>query len=161
MTDNLNYHLASCRCGFVRLKANGQPLTTGACHCEGCRRMSAGPYSLGAIYADEAVTIVSGKTSPIGADPYAGHQGCPHCASWVISRPPVLVDMVVVRSALFEDAAAFAPFVETFTSEKLPFVSLIAPHRFERFPNPSEFPTLMSEYAKWVHAVPSARPPVD
>jgi hypothetical protein len=116
--------------------------------------MTGGPYSLGALYHSDAVAIVEGETSPIGADPQAGHQGCPRCASWVLTRPPGLGDITVVRSTLFENAAVFAPFVESFTSEKLPFVSLVAPNHFERFPDPSEFPALMAAYAQWEHAVP-------
>ncbi|ALN72256.1 GFA family protein [Aureimonas sp. AU20] len=147
-------HLAACRCGFVRLRARGRPLATGACHCEGCRRMTGGPYSLGAIYPSVAIAMEAGETRSIGADPKAGHEGCPRCASWVLTRPPGLGDIVVVRSSLFADAALFAPFVESFTSEKLPFVGPVAPHRFERFPDPDEFPRLIGAYAEWEHAVP-------
>lgn len=115
--------------------------------------MTGGPYSLGAIYASDAVAFAAGETTPIGADPAAGHQGCPRCASWVITRPPGLGDITVVRSSLFEDADRFAPFVESFVSEKLPFVGPVAPHRFERFPDPDEFPRLVGAYAEWEHAV--------
>ena len=147
-------HTASCRCGFVRLSAQGRPLSTGACHCEGCRRMTGGPYSLGAIYPSAAVTIKAGEVASIGADAQAGHEGCPRCASWVLTRPPGLGDIVVIRSSLFEDAGVFAPFVESFTSERLPFVGPIAPSSYERFPDPTEFPALVSAYAEWDQAVP-------
>ncbi|SDO87814.1 GFA family protein [Aureimonas jatrophae] len=146
-------HLATCRCGSVRLRARGAPLATGACHCAGCRRMTGGPYSLGAIYPSGAIALDAGETRPIGARPEAGHQGCVACGSWVFTRPPGLGDIVVVRSSLFEDAAAFAPFVESFTSERLPFVAPVAPHRFERFPAPDDFPRLMDAYARWESAV--------
>jgi hypothetical protein len=154
MTTDMDVHLAACRCGFVRLQARGRPLATGACHCEGCRRMTGGPYSLGAIYPSAAVALEGKETIPVGADPAAGHRGCPRCASWILSSPPGVGDIVVVRSSLFEDAAAFAPFVESFTSEKLPFVGTVAPHGFERFPDPAEFPALVAAYARWEHAVP-------
>jgi hypothetical protein len=153
MTANADCHVAACRCGSVSVQATGRPLVTGACHCTGCRRMTAGPYSLGAIFPSNAIEVV-GATTPIGVDPGSGHQGCPLCASWVLSKPPGLGDIVVVRSSLFEDANAFAPFVESFTSEKLPFVGFVAPHSFERFPNPAEFPALIAAYAEWEHAVP-------
>ncbi|WP_152046831.1 GFA family protein [Aureimonas psammosilenae] len=152
MTAEPVHHFAACRCGFVRLDAAGAPLATGACHCRGCQRMTGGPYSLGAIYPSAAVSVEAGETGPIGADPAAGHQGCIRCASWVFTRPPGLGDIVVVRSSLFEDAAAFAPFVESFLSEKLPFVARVAPHGFDRFPEPKEFPHLIAAYADWEHA---------
>ncbi|MDP4026219.1 GFA family protein [Methylobacterium sp. NEAU 140] len=141
--------MATCRCGHVRLRASGRPLVTSACHCTGCRRMTGGPYSLGAIYAANAVVVEAGETRAIGADHGAGHQGCPRCASWVFSRPREVDDIVVVRSPLFEDAAAFPPFMETCTSDKLPFVDFTAPHRFARFPDPTEFPALIAAYAAW------------
>jgi hypothetical protein len=152
MPVNADHHVAVCRCGSVRLRAHGRPLVTGACHCTGCRRMSGGPYSLGAIYPSAAIEV-AGETMPIGAGEEAGHRGCSRCASWLFSRPPAFGDIVVVRSSLFEDAAAFAPFVESFTCEKLPFVDAVAPHSFERFPDPAAFPTLMASYAEWEHAV--------
>lgn len=153
MTTISNHHIASCRCGAVSLRAEGRPLSTGACHCTGCRRMTGGPYSLGAIYPSVSVTIEAGELSAIGADPHAGHQGCARCASWVLTRPPGLGDITVVRSALFEDADAFVPFVESFTSEKLSFVGPVAPNQFEFFPDASEFPALIAAYADWEHAV--------
>nr|WP_280891718.1 GFA family protein [Jiella mangrovi] len=135
------------------MRASGPRLATGACHCTGCRRMTGGPYSLGAIYASDAVDMEVGETVPIGADHNAGHQGCARCSSWVLTRPPGLGDIVVVRSSLFEDADRFTPFVESFVSEKLPFVEPVAPHRFEHFPDPDEFPRLIGAYAEWEHAV--------
>lgn len=90
----------------------------------------------------------------IGANRRAGHQGCVRCASWVFTQPPELGDTVVVRSSLFEDAASFAPFVESFTSEKLPFVGTVAPNSYAQFPDPAEFPALMTAYTEWEHAVP-------
>lgn len=116
--------------------------------------MTSGPYSLSAIYPSAAVAVTSGETHPVGADPQAGHLGCPRCASWVLTRPPGLGDITVVRSSLFEDADRFAPFMESFVSEKLPFVSSVAPNSFERFPDPSQFPALIEAYARWENATP-------
>lgn len=151
-SDTAADHLATCRCGAVHLRASGRPLVTGACHCEGCRRMTGGPYSLGAIYPSAAVAVEAGEPVAIGVDPSSGHKGCARCASWVMSQPLGLGDITVVRSSLFADADRFAPFVESFTSEQLPFAAPVAPHRFERFPDPADFPKLMAAYATWEHA---------
>lgn len=47
----------SCRCGQVRLKINAKPLLTMACHCTGCQRMTAGPYSLSAAIPSEGFEV--------------------------------------------------------------------------------------------------------
>jgi hypothetical protein len=49
---------------------------------------------------------------------------------------------------MFDDVAWFVPFIETCTSEKLPYATTPARHRFERFPAISEYAGLLAGYAK-------------
>ncbi len=53
---------------------------------------------------------------------------------------------VNVRPTMLEDLSWFVPFIETCTSEKLPWVTTPAVHSFEKFPPMTDFAGLIAEY---------------
>ena len=140
-------HQGACRCGQVRFRAVGEPLVTAACHCTGCQRMSGGAFSLSALYPEAAFEVTAGEPVIGGLHGATRHFFCPGCMSWLFSRPDGLQGLVNVRSSLFEDAGAFAPFIDTFTSEKLPWAESGAAQAFERFPPAERFPELLAGFA--------------
>ncbi len=138
-----------CRCGRVRFRASGRPLVTMACHCRGCQRMTAGPFSLSALFAEEAFEVTAGETVLGGLrTPDLQHNFCPSCLSWMFTRAPALGPMVNVRSPLFDDPEGLEPFIETQVAEKLAWATTPARHSFDRFPAPDDFPRLLAEYAQ-------------
>lgn len=139
-------HPAHCRCGATAFAVTGEPLVTLACHCTGCRRMTASAFSLTAIFPCDRFEVTKGAPVLGGLRDAVGHHHCPDCKSWLYTAPQGW-DFVNVRSTMFEPAAFTTPFVETFTSEKLPWVTTPAVHSFERFPDEAEFPRLMAAYA--------------
>lgn len=137
----------ACRCGKVRFEITAPEMITSACHCTGCQRMTASAFSLSVMVAADGFQVTAGE-SVGGGLPGGSHQFCPDCLSWLFTRlePGGLVN---VRATLLDDAAAFTPFMETFTDEKLPWVSTPAVRSFPRFPDPSEYQGLMKSYAAW------------
>jgi hypothetical protein len=67
--------------------------------------------------------------------------------SWLFTRPEGLDDFVNVRATMFDDASGFAPFIETYTCEALPWARIPAVHSFERFPPMEQYPDLVTEFA--------------
>ena len=53
-----------------------------------------------------------------------------------------------LRATLFDDARDYRPFIETYTSEKLPWAQVPAVRSFEKFPAPEEFPGLVRAFAE-------------
>jgi hypothetical protein len=49
-----------CFCGAVELKVSGKPAAMGYCHCESCRKWSAGPVNAFTLWAPDAVAITRG-----------------------------------------------------------------------------------------------------
>ncbi len=138
----------SCRCGRVRIRVTKAPLVATACHCHGCQRMSSSAFSLTAILPADGFEITAGE--PVigglhGAD--AQHYFCAHCMTWMFTRPTPMPQIVNVRPTMLDDATWFAPFVETFTKTKLPWVNTGATHSFEEFPPPEAYPALIQEFA--------------
>jgi hypothetical protein len=53
---------------------------------------------------------------------------------------------------MLDDLSGFSPFIETYTTEKLPWASTPAPHKFAKFPAMEEYKGLMEQYAHWTEA---------
>ncbi|SMC82529.1 GFA family protein [Rhizobium sp. RU36D] len=147
MNDVASIREGACRCGQLRLKAHGAPLITMACHCEGCRKMTASAFSLSALYPQDAVEV-SGLEPVIGGmHSELHHYFCPYCLSWVFTRAEMMGPFVNVRATMLDGADDLAPFIETCVAEKLSWVTTPAVHSFEVFPPMERFPELMAQYA--------------
>ena len=137
----------SCRCGQVQLKVRGRPVMTFACHCTGCQKMTASAFSLSSLYPEDAFEW-SGLEPVIGGlHGDLRHFFCPHCLSWMFTRFDAMGPFVNVRSTMLDEAHAFTPFIETCTSEKLPWAQTPARHSYPQFPPMEDFPKLMAEFA--------------
>ena len=125
--------LGACRCGRVRFEITKSPLITMACHCTGCQRMTASAFSLGVAVPEDGFRVNAGETAVGGLHGAIEHRFCAHCMSWLFSRMPG-AGFVNVRSALLDGEAWKAPFVETWTDERLPWARTTAKYSFPRFP---------------------------
>jgi hypothetical protein len=124
-----------CRCGQVRFRIDAAPLLTMACHCTGCQRMTGSAFSLSIAAPSAGFSVIAGE--PVigglhGAE--AKHMFCPYCMSWVFTRPLQADWIVNVRATMLDDASWFSPFIETYTSEKLPWATTPAVHSYAEFP---------------------------
>ena len=139
----------SCRCGQVHIRITKPPLMTAACHCRGCQKMSSSAFSLTVIVPADGLEVTKGEPVECGTHgPDQDHMACPHCMSWMFTRPAALDFMVNVRATLFDETGWYAPFVETQTAEKFLWAETGAPHGFDRFPGPEDMGPLIEAYAK-------------
>lgn len=138
-----------CRCGRVRIAITKPPLVTMACHCTGCQKMSASAFSLSAAIPAEGFEVTEGEPVIGGLHGEAHHFFCGYCMTWMFTRAEGLDWFVNVRPTMLEDPARFAPFIETWTREKLPFAETGAVHRYETLPALEDYEALMKAYAEW------------
>jgi hypothetical protein len=137
-----------CRCGQVKFEVNAGPLMTMACHCRGCQHMTSSAFSMTTLYPSSAFSVTQGEPVIGGLHGATRHFFCPHCMSWLFTRPEGMDQFVNVRSSLMDDAQSYSPFIETCTAEKMPWASTPAHHRFEQFPAPTDYAPLLAEFAK-------------
>ena len=137
-----------CRCGKVRFEVSGEPLLTMACHCTGCRRMTASAFSLSEGYPGGVFRVVSGETVLGGIHGPTRHYHCDHCKSWLYTEPDGVENFVNVRSTMFDDPRKAPPFVETYLSEALPWARTGAAHGYGEFPAMEEWPQLIQQFAR-------------
>ncbi|MER8744448.1 GFA family protein [Mesorhizobium sp. M1004] len=143
-----------CRCGRVRLKISAKPLLTMACHCIGCQRMSASAYSLSAAIPSDGFEIMQGEPVIGGLHGASRHYFCPHCMSWMFTRPEGLDWFVNLRPTMLDEPGWFTPFIETWTSEKLPWVTTPAVHSYEALPAFEEYEGLVAEFGETANLPP-------
>ena len=137
-----------CRCGALRVRVTRQPLCTSACHCTGCQRMSGSAFSTTAILPVEGFEVIRGTPVAGGLKgPSIHHHHCPGCLSWVFTTFTPARPFVNLRAVMLDDAAWFAPFIETCTAEKLPWAETGAAHSYEGFPPEEDFAALLADYA--------------
>ncbi|WP_273821033.1 GFA family protein [Pseudomonas asplenii] len=147
----------SCRCGQVTFEVRSQPVMTSACHCVGCQKMSGSAFSLTALFPAEAFSITQGSPMIGGMHGPTRHFFCPHCLSWLFTRPDGSDAFVGVRSSLLDKPERYAPYMETWTREKLPWTSTGAKVGYEAFPDPQDYPALMAAFAATVSGAESQR----
>lgn len=141
-----------CRCAQVRLRISQPPILTSACHCSGCQRMTASAFSLSVAVLAAGFEVTQGAPVIGGLHGDAQHYHCPHCNSWLFTRPPAEAgDFVNVRATMLDEHGWFVPFMQTYASEKLPWASTPAARSFERFPPMHQYAGLLAEFAARGH----------
>ena len=148
MADGEVAREGGCRCGQVRFRVSGRPLVTMACHCTGCQRMTASAFSLSALHPSAAFEVLAGEPVIGGLRGSNRHFFCPHCMSWLFTRPEGLDEFVNVRATMFDDASDFTPYIETYTSEALPWAKTPAVHSFEKLPPMELYAELVEDFAQ-------------
>ncbi|WP_118132666.1 GFA family protein [Oceanicella sp. SM1341] len=138
----------ACRCGDLGIEITAAPFLTAACHCAGCRKMSASAFSLTAMVPAAGFAVTRGEPVVGGVrGPTLRHMFCPDCKTWAYTRIVGVEAFVNVRPTMFEDTAWFIPFIETCTAEKLPWAHVPARYSFDAFPDPSQYDELTAAYA--------------
>jgi hypothetical protein len=136
-----------CRCGAVRVRVAEPPLLASACHCTGCQTMSASAFSLTLTIPSEGFEVVRGETAIGGLrGPEIRHHHCDSCKSWLFTRVEGLDFFVNLRASMLDDHRWFAPYVEVFTSEMLPWAVTGAVRSYAGQPEMPEYQALIAEY---------------
>ncbi|MEO8813235.1 MAG: GFA family protein [Caulobacteraceae bacterium] len=135
-----------CRCERVRFSISGPPLITMACHCTGCRKMTASAFALSVLVPAGAFAVTAGEPVVGGLHGPTRHFFCPWCMSWMFTRWEDGEALVNVRTTLLDDVAGLDPYLETMTAEKLPWATTPAVESFEGFPTTGDFGRLIAAY---------------
>jgi hypothetical protein len=137
-----------CRCGQVRVEVTAPPMLASVCHCSGCQKMTASAFSTTLTIPSEGFKVTEGEPVIGGLHgPEARHHFCPHCKSWVFTRAAGIDFFVNLRATMLDDHGWFVPFLEAWTSEKLPWVKTPAIHSFETQPAFEDYQGLIDAYA--------------
>jgi len=149
MTNWTQPREGGCRCGALRFRVTGQPFLTSACHCTGCQKMTGSAFSLSLTMPTGGFELLQGEPVIGGLHgPVAHHYHCDHCKSWVFTRAEGADWFVNVRTTMLDTPDPSPPFLETWTSEKLPWVETGAARSYPGNPDWSDWERMTAEYAE-------------
>ena len=117
-----NKYKGSCFCGDVKLTVAGQPEAMAYCHCDSCRKWSAGPVSAFTLWKPSALEITEGLDNMAGFDknPLSDESSvvsnrvwCKSCGGHLYTDHPMmgLIDIPAVVIESFKFVPAFAVIV--------------------------------------------------
>ena len=135
-----------CRCGAIRIRVMTPPLLTMACHCAGCRKMSASAYSLSVAVSAAGFEVIQGEPV-LGGKDRDMHHFCPNCMTWMFTRPPGFDWLVNVRAPVLDDHLWVVPFLEVYTGRGFAWAGTNAAHSFETEPEPDGWKKLVDAFA--------------
>lgn len=127
--------LASCSCGQLTARVEGEPVRISICHCLACQRRTGSVFGEQARFHREGVSV-SGTSSVyvrVGDEgSRARFHFCPRCGSTVYYEPGGLDEYVAIPVGAFADPGFPAPRVSVYESRKHEWV--IPPPDAEHFP---------------------------
>jgi len=110
-----NEYKASCFCGDVEFTLNGEPELMAYCHCDSCRRWSAGPLSAFSLWKPENIHFTKGqdKIASYNGNPGSDHEGvvsirqwCTSCGGHVFTDHPTMglfdVPAAIIKNLSFK-----------------------------------------------------------
>jgi hypothetical protein len=118
---------ASCSCGQLNLKTQGEPVRISVCHCLACQRRTGSIFGVQARFTAEKVKI-TGQSNAYIRKADSGNQitlhFCPECGSTVYYHPSDKPDVVVVPIGSFADPEFLPPRVSVYESMQHPWAKL-------------------------------------
>jgi hypothetical protein len=112
---------AQCSCGALTLALRGAPRLVVACHCLECQRRTGAPFSVGAFYAAEMVTISGTRkefTRPAASGGKIHNYFCPDCGSTIYWQAENLPGLIGVAVGALSDHNCPAPTRSIFERSK-------------------------------------------
>ncbi|MDX5151214.1 MAG: GFA family protein [Acidiferrobacterales bacterium] len=99
-----NEYQGSCFCGEVQFTVSGSPAGMGYCHCESCRKWSAGPVNAFTLWHPESVRITQGENSiaRFNKTPRSTRQWCSKCGGHLFTDHPEMGLVDVFAAAIPE-----------------------------------------------------------
>src|SRR5512144_672993 len=99
-------YLGKCFCGGVELRAAGEPLAMGYCHCASCRLWSASPVNAFTLWKPKAIEITRGHelVGVYHRTNRSHRRWCKACGGHLMTEHPVW-DLIDVYAALLPELA--------------------------------------------------------
>jgi len=111
-----------CHCGQTEWDVKLEDRAHVLCHCNTCKQLGGGTYSLNQIVPKDNLKITKGK---VNTYTYYGDSGkavhcyyCPNCTSHVYHHQLVMGDKIVVRTVLLDAGKDFKPAAEIFGKDR-------------------------------------------
>lgn len=128
-----------CYCGKVRYEAEGEPIMKGLCHCRECQYFSGGAANVAMAMPSSGFRYTEGEPKSFTRQDLESpvtREFCPDCGTSLVSRPPSLPDLVILKVGTLDDPAEYgAPDLAFYCEDKQVFHYLPEElPQFDKFP---------------------------
>jgi|SRR5580698_5567037 hypothetical protein len=113
-----------CQCGAVRYAVTGQPISSGICHCETCRRISSAPRLPFVGVPSAGFRFTRGSPVEYASSPGVIRSFCGRCGSPLTYRRDDMPNELDVMTVSLDDPNAMPPTFHVWTSEALSWDTL-------------------------------------
>ena len=99
-----------CYCGKVRYEAEGEPLIRGMCHCRQCQYISGGGANVLIAMPISSFCYTSGEPKSFAREDLetpVKRQFCSDCGTALVSLPPSMPDVAIIKVGTMDDPAEF------------------------------------------------------
>ena len=114
-----------CYCGDLRYESNGDPMLKLQCHCRECQYLSGGGPNFTFGMPEDGFSYTQGTPGQFtrtDIDNAVTREFCQRCGTQILSRVPVLPNVVLLKVGTLDDPDAFgAPEMAIFTVDKQAF----------------------------------------
>jgi hypothetical protein len=121
-------HSASCRCGQLRVIAEGDPVRVSVCHCLACQKRTGSVFSAQARWPAECVTI-EGRSNSWTRTADSGqtttYNFCPECGSTVHYTGGNFPDVIAIPMGAFDDPYIASPDYSVWERRKHEWVEIL------------------------------------
>ena len=125
----MTQRIATCSCGQLRARCEGEPVRVSMCHCLECQKRTGSTFGAQARWPRDLVTI-EGRTSEYVRIADSGKRltfyFCPHCGSTVYHQLEGFPDLVAVTMGCFADPTFPEPKFSVYESRKHPWSGIPA-----------------------------------
>ena len=117
---------ASCMCGELRATAAGDPSDVYICSCLDCQKLSGSAFSYCAVYPEDRVTCVGGRSWRYCGDSSRWLEVvfCPNCGGLVYYRIEAYPGTVVISAGCFADPDFPKPDTHYYASRRHPWLKV-------------------------------------
>lgn len=117
-------HLGHCRCGSVKMEANGDPVFSVYCHCDDCRRATGAPVLAAVAFMKSEINWISDEMLKRHTNGTAHRLFCSNCGSPVAQEHDSKNDRTYFSTCFMDNPEAYPPTAHTFEGEQLPWLEL-------------------------------------
>lgn len=117
---------ASCACGQLQVRAEGDPILVGLCTCVECQRRTGSAMSANSFFHRAQIKAINGMSKEFvragGQGRWVRNHFCPDCGSTVHYEAEAIPGLIGVPIGGFADAAFPAPTFLVFEESKHPWL---------------------------------------
>lgn len=116
-----------CLCGGIRYEINAPAISTGYCHCNGCRKFTGSTVTAWTAFPASAVRFLNEEPSYFASSPIAKRGFCSQCGAsltYKLTQPRETAYLVFHTSSL-DEPEQYAPSVHSGIESKLPWFDIL------------------------------------